>query len=220
MMNADGRPAATEMADEHGNKFMRMEPIDAAGVKLMSMGFFIEQGQSVVWRGPMLHKALTQFLKDTAWGELDYLLIDLPPGTGDAQLSISQLAPITGGIIVTTPQDVSLADCRRANSMFKQTNIPVLGVVENMSYFVNRHGERENKNNIPTGLISQWIMSPASSKTHAISPRKCGMAYVHDKTQPRPLCRTPIWQPCTKAAAHRLKLAGSLSSSRFGKTIN
>jgi ATP-binding protein involved in chromosome partitioning len=98
----------------------------------------------MIWRGPILHKSLAQFFTDMAWGELDYLLIDLPPGTGDAQLSISQLAPITGGVIVTTPQDVSLADCRRANSMFKQTNIPVLGVVENMSYFINAHGEREN----------------------------------------------------------------------------
>jgi ATP-binding protein involved in chromosome partitioning len=114
------------------------------GVKVMSISFLVKPDQAMIWRGPILHKSLAQFFTDMAWGELDYLLIDLPPGTGDAQLSISQLAPITGGIIVTTPQDVSLADCRRANSMFKQTNIPVLGVVENMSYFVNRHGEREN----------------------------------------------------------------------------
>lgn len=114
------------------------------GVKVMSISFLVKPDQAMIWRGPILHKSLAQFFTDMAWGELDYLLIDLPPGTGDAQLSISQLAPITGGVIVTTPQDVSLADCRRANSMFKQTNIPVLGVVENMSYFVNRHGEREN----------------------------------------------------------------------------
>jgi len=114
------------------------------GVKVMSISFLVKPDQAMIWRGPILHKSLAQFFTDMAWGELDYLLIDLPPGTGDAQLSISQLAPITGGIIVTTPQDVSLADCRRANSMFKQTNIPVLGVIENMSYFINSHGEREN----------------------------------------------------------------------------
>jgi ATP-binding protein involved in chromosome partitioning len=114
------------------------------GVKVMSISFLVKPGQALIWRGPILHKSLAQFFTDMAWGELDYLLIDLPPGTGDAQLSISQLAPITGGIIVTTPQDVSLSDCRRANTMFQQTNIPVFGVVENMSYFVNRHGEREN----------------------------------------------------------------------------
>ena len=114
------------------------------GVKVMSISFLVKPGQALIWRGPILHKSLAQFFTDMAWGELDYLLIDLPPGTGDAQLSISQLAPITGGIIVTTPQDVSLSDCRRANTMFKQTNIPVFGVVENMSYFVNKHGEREN----------------------------------------------------------------------------
>lgn len=114
------------------------------GVKVMSISFLVKPGQALIWRGPILHKSLAQFFTDMAWGELDYLLIDLPPGTGDAQLSISQLAPITGGVIVTTPQDVSLSDCRRANTMFQQTNIPVFGVVENMSYFVNRHGEREN----------------------------------------------------------------------------
>jgi ATP-binding protein involved in chromosome partitioning len=114
------------------------------GVRVMSISFLVKPDQAMIWRGPILHKSIAQFFTDMAWGELDYLLIDLPPGTGDAQLSISQLAPITGGIIVTTPQDVSLADCRRANSMFKQTQVPVLGVVENMSYFINSHGEREN----------------------------------------------------------------------------
>ena len=113
------------------------------GVKVMSISFLVKPDQAMIWRGPILHKSIGQFFTDMSWGELDYLIIDLPPGTGDAQLSISQLAPITGGIIVTTPQDVSLADCRRANSMFKQTQIPVLGVIENMSYFVNRHGEKE-----------------------------------------------------------------------------
>ena len=138
MMGVEG--ASLKGVDEHKKAILP----EAHGVKIMSISFLVKPDQAMIWRGPILHKSLAQFFTDMAWGELDYLLIDLPPGTGDAQLSISQLAPITGGLIVTTPQDVSLADCRRANSMFKQTNIPVLGVVENMSYFINRHGEREN----------------------------------------------------------------------------
>lgn len=98
MMHAEGRPAASEVTDSEGNRMMRMEPIDAGGVKLMSMGFFIDQGQSVVWRGPMLHKALTQFLKDTDWGELDYLIIDLPPGTGDVALTLAQQVGLAGAL--------------------------------------------------------------------------------------------------------------------------
>ena len=133
MMSADGRPAATEIADEHGNKFMRMEPIDAGGVKLMSMGFFIEQGQSVVWRGPMLHKALTQFLKDTAWGELDYLIIDLPPGTGDVSLTLAQQVGLAGAVVVCTPQQVALLDAIKAVDMYQKVNVPILGFVENMT---------------------------------------------------------------------------------------
>lgn len=117
---------------------------EAHGVKVMSISFLVKPDQALIWRGPILHKSISQFFTDFAWGELDYLLIDLPPGTGDAQLSIAQLVPVAGGVIVTTPQDVSLADCRRAVTMFKTTDIPTLGVVENMSYFINRHGEREN----------------------------------------------------------------------------
>jgi ATP-binding protein involved in chromosome partitioning len=115
------------MADEHGNKFMRMEPIDAAGVKLMSMGFFIEQGQSVVWRGPMLHKALTQFLKDTAWGELDYLIIDLPPGTGDVSLTLAQQVGLAGAVVVCTPQQVALLDAIKAVDMYQKVTGEIFG---------------------------------------------------------------------------------------------
>jgi ATP-binding protein involved in chromosome partitioning len=110
-----------------------MEPIDAAGVKLMSMGFFIEQGQSVVWRGPMLHKALTQFLKDTAWGELDYLIIDLPPGTGDVSLTLAQQVGLAGAVVVCTPQQVALLDAIKAVDMYQKVNVPILGFVENMT---------------------------------------------------------------------------------------
>lgn len=109
-------------------------PAVAFGVKLMSIGFLVKPGQPLIWRGPMLHSAIRQFLSDVAWGELDYLIIDLPPGTGDAQLSLAQSIPISGGVIVTTPQAVSLEDASRGLYMFKQLEIPILGVIENMSF--------------------------------------------------------------------------------------
>lgn len=133
MLGASGQPAATEHVAGDGQKFARMEPIDVDGLKLMSMGFFIAEGQSVVWRGPMLHKALTQFLKDTDWGELDYLVIDLPPGTGDVSLTLSQQVGLAGAVIVCTPQQVALLDAIKAVDMYQKVNVPVLGMVENMS---------------------------------------------------------------------------------------
>jgi ATP-binding protein involved in chromosome partitioning len=117
-------------------------PIERYGIKLMSMGFVVPPSQAVIWRGPMVHKAVTQFLTDIDWGELDYLVIDLPPGTGDAQLTLTQTAPLSGAIIVTTPQEVSLIDARKGLEMFRQVRVPLLGIVENMSYFVGEDGKR------------------------------------------------------------------------------
>jgi ATP-binding protein involved in chromosome partitioning len=111
-------------------------PLEKYGLRLMSMGFIVQPDQAVIWRGPMVHKAVSQFLADLDWGQLDYLIIDLPPGTGDAQLTLTQSAPLTGAVIVTTPQDVSLIDARKGLRMFQQVRVPVLGIVENMSYFV------------------------------------------------------------------------------------
>jgi ATP-binding protein involved in chromosome partitioning len=111
-------------------------PLEAHGVRLMSMGFLVQEGRSVVWRGPMIHKALAQFFEDVDWGEEDYLVVDLPPGTGDAQLSLSQLVPLTGAVVVTTPQEMSLIDVRKAVDMFRRVKVPLLGVIENMSTFV------------------------------------------------------------------------------------
>lgn len=105
------------------------------GIKVISVGFFVERDGAVVWRGPMIHKLLQQFVDDVDWGPLDYLVIDLPPGTGDAQLSLSQLIPVTGSVVVTTPQEIALIDVVKAVSMFKKVEIPILGVVENMSYY-------------------------------------------------------------------------------------
>jgi len=132
MMSATGKPAATDHETPQG-KLTRLEPIDVNGLKIMSMGFFVEEGQAIVWRGPMLHKALTQFLKDTDWGDLDYLIIDLPPGTGDVSLTLAQLVGLAGAVIVCTPQQVALLDAVKAIDMYKKVNVPVLGVVENMT---------------------------------------------------------------------------------------
>lgn len=112
----------------------RIQPIEKFGVQLMSMGFLNPGDKPLVWRGPMLHSVIQQFLRGVDWGELDYLIIDLPPGTGDVQLSLIQTAPITGAIVVTTPSDVSLEDARKAIFMFHQVRVPILGIVENMSY--------------------------------------------------------------------------------------
>jgi len=115
----------------------KMKPVENYGVKILSIGFFTKPDQAVIWRGPMASKALNQLIFDAAWGELDFLLLDLPPGTGDIHLSIMQSLPITGAVVVSTPQDVALADARKGVAMFRQEsiNVPVLGIVENMAYF-------------------------------------------------------------------------------------
>jgi len=116
-----------------------LKPFEKYGVKVMSIGFLIEDDAPVVWRGPMVMTALTQLLHDVAWGELDVLVVDMPPGTGDAQLTMAQNAKLSGAVIVSTPQDLALIDARRGVAMFKQVHVPILGVVENMSYFVCPH---------------------------------------------------------------------------------
>ena len=117
----------------------KLKPIEKFGVKVISIGFLVEEGSAVVWRGPMVMSALTQFLREVEWGELDVLVVDMPPGTGDAQLTMAQSVPLSGAVIVSTPQDLSLIDARRGIAMFRQVNVPLLGVVENMSYFVCPH---------------------------------------------------------------------------------
>jgi len=114
-------------------------PVDGHGVKVMSLGFLMDADTPVIWRGPMVMKALQQFIEDVDWGTLDYLIVDLPPGTGDAQLTMTQQVPLDGAVIVTTPQDVALIDARKGLAMFRKVNVPVLGVIENMSAFVCPH---------------------------------------------------------------------------------
>lgn len=130
MMGARGKPGMFEN---------RIIPVESYGIKLISIGFFVAPGEAIVWRGPMIHSAVQQFLRDVLWGELDYLVFDMPPGTGDAQLSLSQVIPLGGVVMVTTPQDVALLDVRKALAMFKKLNVPILGVVENMSDFACPH---------------------------------------------------------------------------------
>ncbi len=134
MMGVHERPTISE-AD-------KMVPPAAHGVKLMSMGFLVEGDQPVIWRGPMIMKTIQQFFSAVEWGDLDYLLVDLPPGTGDAQLSLCQTVPLDGGVIVTTPQEASLGVVRKGIGMFLKVNVPILGIVENMSYFTTPAGER------------------------------------------------------------------------------
>lgn len=128
LLGLQGRP---EIMDS------KIQPIRSGTMPVMSMGFLVERDQAVVWRGPMLHGSITQFLRDTAWGDLDYLIIDMPPGTGDVALTLSQLLPVTGSVIVCTPQEVALLDAGKAITMFEKTKIPILGIVENMSGFTD-----------------------------------------------------------------------------------
>ena len=123
----------------------KIYPIERYGVSLISMGFFLDDKSPVIWRGPIVMSIVRQFLKDVFWGELDYLVVDLPPGTGDAALTLAQEVPLSGGVIVTTPQDVALLDVKRGIAMFRQVQVPILGVIENMSYYLCPHcGERED----------------------------------------------------------------------------
>ena len=125
-----------------GNK---LAPMEAYGLKVMSMGFLVDEETPMIWRGPMVMSALSQMLKDVAWGELDVLVVDMPPGTGDAQLTMAQQVPLAGAVIVSTPQDLALIDARKGLNMFRKVNVPVLGIVENMSTFVCPHcGEPSN----------------------------------------------------------------------------
>ena len=130
MLGVHGKPRIA------GNK---IQTLSAWGIRVMSIGFFVDADAPVIWRGPMLHKAMQQLLEDVNWGELDYLLVDLPPGTGDVQISLSQLVQVTGAIVITTPQDVALFDALKSVAMFEKTDVPVLGIVENMSYFICPH---------------------------------------------------------------------------------
>jgi ATP-binding protein involved in chromosome partitioning len=131
LMGVKGEPSKIEIDGGH-----KIAPVSAHGIPVMSIGFFLDSDQAVIWRGPMLGKALHQLMADVHWGDLDYLVVDMPPGTGDVQITFSQQLKVSGALLVATPQDVALADVVRAKSMFDKVNIPILGIVENMSYFI------------------------------------------------------------------------------------
>jgi len=120
----------------------KIQPISRYGIKTMSLGYLVDEQQAAVWRGPMLFKAMDQFFRDVEWGELDYLVIDLPPGTGDVGLTMAQKVPVHGALLVCTPQNVALADAKKAIDMFERTNVPLMGVVENMAYLKTPDGEK------------------------------------------------------------------------------
>ena len=137
MLGVDGRPRVSDQE--------RIEPLEQFGLKVMSVGFFLDDSSPVIWRGPLVMGLVRQFLKDVEWGELDVLVVDLPPGTGDAPLTLVQQVPLAGGVVVTTPQEVATLDVQRGIAMFEQVNTPVLGIVENMSYYECPHcGRRDD----------------------------------------------------------------------------
>lgn len=138
MFGVKGKPGVTKIGDKN-----KLVPLEKYGVKIMSIGFLMEEGTAVVWRGPMASSALKQFMADVVWGDLDYLLFDMPPGTGDIQLTLSQTIPLTGTIIVTTPQDISIADAKKGLVMFQRVNVPTIGIIENMSFYIKPDGSKE-----------------------------------------------------------------------------
>jgi len=146
----------------------KLLPIERYGIKMMSIGFLIEEGAAVVWRGPMLFKAMDQFFQDVTWGDLDYLVIDLPPGTGDVQLSVVQKVPVAGAIVVTTPQNISLIDVKKAVDMFERVGVPVTGFVENMSYLTHP-ATQEKIQLFPKGDLDQFLSERKLKKLGELS---------------------------------------------------
>ena len=190
----------------------KIQPLQRYGLKLMSIGFLIEEGSAVVWRGPMLFKVLEQFLRDVEWGELDYLVIDLPPGTGDIQLSLSQKLPLSGAVIVTTPQNVAFIDARKAIDMWNRVNVPILGIVENMSHMITPNGERIQL--FPKGDLDSYLDSKKLTKLGQIpfnpSVALCSEAGI-------PIVESNI--NCTESLAF-LKIAEIIQKIDLGPDLN
>ncbi len=149
------------------SKNKKVIPLKRFGIELMSMGFLVEEDLPVIWRGPMLFKAIDQFLKEVDWGELDYLVVDLPPGTGDVVLTLAQKVPLSGGIVVCTPQNIALVDAKKALNMFAHLKVPCLGVVENMSSFTVKQGE-EPIDLFPKGQLDTYLKANKIKKLTSI----------------------------------------------------
>jgi len=160
----------------------KIQPLEAHGVKLMSLGFIVERDAPAIWRGPIIMKIITQFLRDVAWGELDYFLVDLPPGTGDAQLSLTQIVRLHGAIIVTTPQEMAVGDSLRGAKMFERVGVGVVGIVENMSYFVCPHCHQHSEVFLAGGgsRLAAELGVPLLGQI----PLQAGMAELADRGEP------------------------------------
>jgi ATP-binding protein involved in chromosome partitioning len=196
-----GLRGAKPMIDE---KLGKIIPLERHGLKIMSMGFMLDEADAVVWRGPMLGKALQQFIEDVNWGALDYVVVDMPPGTGDVQLSLAQLLPVAGVVVVTTPQDVAFADVRRAIKMFEMTRTKVLGLVENMSHFVCSNCGTDHK-------IFGASRIDEHAKAHGLEvlaqlPLDAVTAIAADAGEP-----IAIAEPDSPAAAEYARLAGQVA---------
>lgn len=209
------KPKATE------NK--KMIPIEAHGIKFMSFGVFIEEKDPVIWRGPMLGGVLNQFMFDVNWGELDFLLVDMPPGTGDIQLSLSQMIDLTGAIIISTPQDIALLDAKKGLAMFQKVNVPIVGMVENMSYFVCDAGKKYfifGQGGVEAGAKELNVpflgQVPIEIKLREGSDK--GEPYLSDNSNEG----KPAWDAISKIA-HSLKetlLSEKKKSGFFSKLLN
>ena len=199
LVGASGQPGMIEKQGPDGQVVQRLEPLEADGMKMMSMGFMVPPEQAVIWRGPMLHRALTQFLQQTEWGELDYLIIDMPPGTGDVSLTLSQLLGLSGAVVVCTPQQLALLDAVKAISMFRQVKIPVLGIVENMSGEIfGRGGAKQKAEELGVPFLGE-VPSEAGIRIKGDAGR---IADVFDEESPS---REPLRHVCGRVAVEIAK---------------
>ena len=176
----------------------RLIPAIAYGIKMISMGLLVKPGQPLIWRGPMLNSAIRQFLGDVEWGELDYLIVDLPPGTGDASLSLAQALPLSGAVIVTLPQLVSLEDASRGLNMFRTLEVPILGIIENMSYLDLPDGTRMDIFGSGGGEQLAQATQPISSARSRLT-RTCALAVIVESRLLSRIRTHPLHKPCLRS---------------------
>ena len=187
----------------------KIQPLEAYGVKLMSLGFIVERDAPAIWRGPIIMKIIQQFLRDVSWGQLDYLLVDLPPGTGDAQLSLTQIVRLHGAVIVTTPQEMAVGDSLRGAKMFERVGVSVVGIVENMSYFVCPHCHARSEVFLAGGggRLAAELGVPLLGQI----PLQAGMAELADRGQP-----IVVGEPDSPAARALTELARAVTTRVAG----
>ena len=194
LLGVNQRPQILEEQNAEGQTIRRIQPIEKDGLKVMSIGFLVNADEPVVVRGPILHRTITQFLEETNWGELDYLIIDMPPGTGDVSLTLSQLLGLAGGVIVCTPQQVALLDAVKALNMFRKVKIPVLGIVENMSGEIfGRGGARKKAEEMQVPFLGEIPIDPSVRVN-------CDEGRVRDNFAEGSPSREPLMRMCEKVA--------------------